>query len=66
MIEVGIIGCGKIAQTRHIPEYMANPHTEVFGFFDVNRERAASLPGNTAVLPMKATSRCWMILKSMR
>lgn len=41
MIGVGIIGCGKIAQTRHIPKYMANPHTEVFGFFDVNRERAA-------------------------
>ena len=25
-IRVGIIGCGKIAQIRHIPEYTANPH----------------------------------------
>ena len=24
MIHVGIIGCGKIAQVRHLPEYAAN------------------------------------------
>ena len=28
-IKIGIIGCGKIAQVRHIPEYAANPHAEV-------------------------------------
>ena len=26
MIRVGIIGCGKIAQVRHLPEYAANPN----------------------------------------
>ena len=38
-IKVGIIGCGKIAQVRHIPEYAANPHTQVYGFYDINQAR---------------------------
>ena len=42
-IRVGIIGCGKIAQVRHIPEYAANPHTEVYGFYDINLARAEGL-----------------------
>ena len=42
-IKVGIIGCGKIAQVRHIPEYVANPHTEVYGFYDINLARAEEL-----------------------
>ena len=42
-IRVGIIGCGKIAQVRHIPEYAANPNTEVYGFYDINRARAEEL-----------------------
>ena len=42
-IKVGIIGCGKIAQVRHIPEYAANPHAEVYGFYDINLERAQAL-----------------------
>ena len=42
-IKVGIIGCGKIAQVRHIPEYAANPNAEVYGFYDINLERAADL-----------------------
>ena len=42
-IKVGIIGCGKIAQVRHIPEYAANPHAEVYGFYDINRARAEEL-----------------------
>ena len=42
-IRVGIIGCGKIAQVRHIPEYAANPHAEVYGFYDINRERTEQL-----------------------
>ena len=43
MIRAGIIGCGKIAQERHIPEYLANPDTEIAGYYDVNVERAAQL-----------------------
>lgn len=43
MIKIGIIGCGRIAQTRHIPEYAANANAELYGFFDVNQQRAKSL-----------------------
>lgn len=42
-IRVGIIGCGKIAQVRHIPEYAANPYAEVYGFYDINQARAEEL-----------------------
>jgi predicted dehydrogenase len=43
MIKIGIIGCGKIAQVRHIPEYVDNKNAELAGFFDLNLERAADL-----------------------
>lgn len=42
-IGVAIAGCGKIARTRHIPEYEANPHTEIIGFFDADPTRAGEL-----------------------
>lgn len=42
-MRVGIIGCGKIAQTRHIPEYLENGRAEIAGYFDFNRERAKEL-----------------------
>ena len=42
-IRVGIIGCGKIAQVRHIPEYTANPDVEIAGFYDINLSRAEEL-----------------------
>lgn len=40
MIRIGIIGCGKIAQVRHIPEYAENPDAELRAFFSPNRARA--------------------------
>ena len=43
MIKVGVIGCGKIAQVRHIPEYADNPNAQLAGFFDLNQKRAAEL-----------------------
>lgn len=43
MIRVGIIGCGKIAQVRHIPEYLDNPEVVLKGFYDINFERAQEL-----------------------
>lgn len=43
MIRVGIIGCGKIAQVRHIPEYLENPEAEIAGYYDFNLERAQEL-----------------------
>jgi predicted dehydrogenase len=43
MIKIGIIGCGKIAQVRHIPEYADNKNTKLFGFYDLDHKRAAEL-----------------------
>ncbi len=43
MIRVGIIGCGKIAQVRHIPEYFANDNCVIAGYFDLNKERSSDL-----------------------
>ena len=40
MIKVGVIGCGKIAITRHLPEYASNPDAEIAGVYDFNLERA--------------------------
>ena len=39
MINIGIIGCGKIAQVRHIPEYAENPDVKLAAFFSPNRAR---------------------------
>lgn len=42
-VKIGIIGCGKIAQVRHIPEYVSNPDACLYGLFDINKERAVQL-----------------------
>ena len=42
-MKVGIIGCGRIAQTRHIPEYGAHPGVRIAGYYDFNEERAKEL-----------------------
>jgi len=42
-INVGIIGCGKIAQVRHIPEYEANPNVIIKGFYDMDAKRTGEL-----------------------
>ena len=43
MFGIGIIGCGKIAQVRHIPEYAENKDAKLLGFYDINKARAAAL-----------------------
>ena len=43
MVKIGIIGCGKIAKVRHIPEYYENPMADLYGFYDLNKERAQAL-----------------------
>ena len=43
MFGIGIIGCGKIAQVRHIPEYAEHKDAKLLGFYDINLERAADL-----------------------
>jgi predicted dehydrogenase len=39
-IKVAVVGCGAIAQRRHIPEYAANPNVEFIAFCDPVIERA--------------------------
>ena len=43
MFGIGMIGCGKIAQVRHIPEYAEHKDAKLLGFYDINLERAAAL-----------------------
>lgn len=43
MINIGIIGCGKIAQKRHIPEYLENVDANIVGFYDLNLARAEAI-----------------------
>ena len=52
-LHVAIIGCGSIAKSRHIPEYMANSNTEIVAFCDVQLERAEKL---TSIYKGKAYS----------
>ncbi len=39
-MKIGIIGCGGIANSAHIPSYMNNPHVELAYFCDIIEERA--------------------------
>lgn len=43
VLKVGIIGCGKIAEVRHAPEYAENPHVELVAFCDTDSNRAQAL-----------------------
>ena len=42
-IGIGIIGCGRITEERHAPEYAACQGAEIVGYFDFVRERAEAL-----------------------
>ncbi len=43
MYNIGIIGCGKIAQVRHIPEYTDNKNATIAAYYDLNTQRAQEL-----------------------
>lgn len=43
MLKIGIIGCGKITEVRHAPEYHENPNCTLTGFYDVVPERAKAM-----------------------
>ncbi len=45
MLNVGMIGCGKIAQLRHLPEYDENPRCAIKALYDTVPERAAEMSG---------------------
>ena len=42
-MNIGILGCGKIAQGRHIPEYIANKDANIVGFFDADARRCQEI-----------------------
>jgi predicted dehydrogenase len=39
-LRVAVIGCGSIAQYRHLPEYKSNKNVELIAVCDINEERA--------------------------
>ncbi len=43
MLKIGVAGCGKIAQVRHIPEYAANENCILTGYFSPNASRAEDM-----------------------
>jgi UDP-N-acetylglucosamine 3-dehydrogenase len=43
IVKYGIIGCGAIAQRRHIPEAVANPRSQVAAVADLNEARVTAL-----------------------
>lgn len=43
MINIGVLGCGKIAQVRHIPEYAANADCKLIGFYNPTKSRALEM-----------------------
>lgn len=42
-LRVGVIGCGSIAQHRHLPEYKSNKNVEIVAVCDINEERAQAI-----------------------
>ena len=43
MLNIGIVGCGKIAQVRHIPEYAANENAVLCAFYNPTASRAEDM-----------------------
>ena len=43
MLKVAVLGCGKIAQVRHIPEYAANDSVHLVGFYNPTSSRAEDM-----------------------
>lgn len=49
ILKIGIIGCGSIAQHRHLPEYEANPYVQIVAVCDSNKKRAKEIANNYGV-----------------
>ena len=43
MLRVGVLGCGKIAQVRHIPEYAANGNVRLVAYYNPTISRAKEM-----------------------
>ncbi|EJQ15848.1 Gfo/Idh/MocA family protein [Bacillus cereus] len=49
ILKVGVIGCGSIAQYRHLPEYQANPYVQIVAVCDSNKQRAKEIANKYGV-----------------
>jgi UDP-N-acetylglucosamine 3-dehydrogenase len=49
-LKIGVIGCGSIAQHRHLPEYQVNSNVELVAVCDINQERAIEVAEKYGVL----------------
>ena len=63
MLNVAVLGCGKIAQVRHIPEYAANENVRLVGFYNPTASRAEDMAKNTAGRYISLRRNCWLIPK---
>ena len=45
MVNVGIIGCGRITEYRHAPEYLENENVRLLGFVDTKPGQAQLMAG---------------------
>ncbi len=43
MVKIAVIGCGKIAQMRHLPEFASNPEAKILAVYDRTKERAEEI-----------------------
>ena len=66
MVKAAIIGCGKIAQVRHIPEYLEHQAVNLVGFYDLNEKRAEELAESMVERLMDRWKNCWQILRLMQ
>ena len=61
-VKVAVIGCGSIAQRRHIPELCANGKAELWGFLRSARGRRRGMRTSRAGLNALRTGRTEWIL----
>ena len=54
-VRIGVIGCGGIANGKHLPAHKHNPDSELVAFCDIIVERAERPPRNTAFQAQKFT-----------
>ena len=67
IVKVGIIGCGGIANGKHLPALAKLPNVQMVAFCDIIVERAETARLNTAP-PMPKSTRttriCWLMSPS--
>ena len=55
MLKIGVIGCGKITQVRHAPEYAENPECGLAAWYDALPERAQAMAASQRSSPRTDT-----------